>query len=104
VAVNPHDPRAKALRGLFVELPLVGRVIPILEDSYVVLPEIYALGPRKRRDPKAEFATGFLKVTPAHDPNDYEIGRRHKSRPRSSGRGPWPNAVMVNIFAPDGTV
>ncbi|GMV26307.1 MAG: valine--tRNA ligase [Phycisphaerae bacterium] len=105
VAVNPHDPRAKALRGLFVELPLVGRVIPILEDSYVVLPKAMARSEEEANDPKAEFATGFLKVTPAHDPNDYEIGRRHSvdgaMQEWSQARG---RAVMVNMFAPDGTV
>ncbi|MFN9993950.1 MAG: valine--tRNA ligase [Phycisphaerales bacterium] len=91
VALNPHDPRAAALRGLHVELPLVGRVIPIVEDSYVVLPEIYARNEEEKKDPKAKMATGFLKVTPAHDPNDYEIGRRH-------------NLPIVNVMAPDGTI
>ena len=71
VGVNPHDPRVKALRGLFVELPLVGRIIPIIEDSYVVLPAALARTEEERNDPKAGMATGFLKVTPAHDPNDY---------------------------------
>lgn len=99
VAINPHDPRAKALRGMFVELPLVGRVIPIVEDSYVVLPEAYARSDEEREDPKAKMATGFLKVTPAHDPNDYEIGRRHAAAIEAAG-----NAVMINIFAPDATV
>lgn len=99
VAINPHDPRAKALRGMFVELPLVGRVIPIVEDSYVVLPEAYARDDEERADPKAKMATGFLKVTPAHDPNDYEIGQRHRAEIEAAG-----NAVMVNIFAPDATV
>ncbi len=91
VAVNPHDPRAKALRGLFCELPLVGRVIPVIEDSYVVLPERYARDEEEKNDPKAKMATGFLKVTPAHDPNDYEIGKRH-------------NLPIINMLAPDGTV
>lgn len=99
VAINPHDPRAKALRGMFVELPLVGRVIPIVEDSYVVLPEAYARSDEEREDPKAKMATGFLKVTPAHDPNDYELGRRHAAAIEAAG-----NAVMINIFAPDATV
>ena len=99
VAINPHDPRAKSLRGMFVELPLVGRVIPIIEDSYVVLPEAYARDDEERADPKAKMATGFLKVTPAHDPNDYEIGQRHRAEIEAAG-----NAVMVNIFAPDATV
>lgn len=99
VALNPHDPRAKALRGLFVELPLVGRVIPILEDSYVVLPEIYARTDEERADPKAKMATGFLKVTPAHDPNDYELGHRHKAAIEGAG-----HAVLINVMAPDGSI
>ncbi len=99
VAINPHDPRAKSLRGLFAELPLVGRVIPIIEDSYVVLPEAYARTDEERADPKAGMATGYLKVTPAHDPNDYEIGRRHAQTIEAAG-----HPVLVNIFAPDATV
>ncbi|HEX2838528.1 MAG TPA: valine--tRNA ligase [Phycisphaerales bacterium] len=91
VAINPHDPRAKSLRGLSCELPLVGRVIPVIEDSYVVLPERYARDDEEKNDPKAKMATGFLKVTPAHDPNDYEIGKRH-------------SLPIVNMLAPDGTV
>jgi len=91
VAINPHDPRAKALRGLFVELPLVGRFIPIVEDSYVVLPKALARTEEEANDPKAAFATGFLKVTPAHDTNDYELGQRHK-------------LGLVNMMSPDGRV
>jgi len=99
VAVNPKDPRAKALRDLFVELPLVGRVIPIIEDDYVVLPAAdgeYGKSLRlperdEPEDPKAAFATGFLKVTPAHDQNDYELGVRHK-------------LDMINVMAPDATI
>ncbi|MFT3685063.1 MAG: class I tRNA ligase family protein [Phycisphaerales bacterium] len=94
VAINPHDTRAKALRGLFIELPLVGRVIPIVEDSYVVLPKAMAerLGrDEEANDPKAGMATGFLKVTPGHDANDYEIGRRH-------------GLPVVNMMSPDGRV
>ncbi len=91
VAINPHDPRAKALKGLSVELPLVGRVIPIVEDSYVVLPERYARTDDEKNDPKAAVATGFLKVTPAHDQNDYELGRRH-------------NLAVINVMAPDGSI
>jgi valyl-tRNA synthetase len=105
VAVNPHDPRAKALRGLFIELPLVGRVIPILEDSYVVLPKEMARNEEEAADPKAQFATGFLKVTPAHDPNDYEIGRRHSA---NGGMQEWSDArgkaVLINMLSPDGRV
>ena len=88
VAVNPKDPRAGSLRGLMVQLPLVGRVIPIVEDDYVVLP--VALGGEKG-DPKAEFATGFLKVTPAHDTNDWDIGQRH-------------NLDAINVMAPDASI
>ncbi|QOI99607.1 MAG: valine--tRNA ligase [Phycisphaeraceae bacterium] len=91
VAVNPHDPRAGALRGLSVELPLVGRVVPVVEDSYVVLPEALARTEEEKNDPKARFATGFLKVTPAHDKNDWEIGVRHR-------------LAVVNMMSPDGRV
>lgn len=140
VAVNPKDPRANGLRGLFVELPLVGRIIPILEDDYVVLPasleNAIDFAPREHasdapasagaapsahhrpeprgrsgaphtgdstgsepEDPKAKYATGFLKVTPAHDPTDYELGLRHKAAIEACG-----NAVLINMLAPDGTV
>ncbi len=61
VAVNPEDKRYKAYHGVSVRLPVVGRKIPIITDSHVA----------------AEFGTGALKVTPAHDFNDFEIGRRH---------------------------
>ncbi|MDV9031016.1 valine--tRNA ligase [Pseudomonas sp. RAC1] len=61
VAVNPNDERYQALIGQFVELPLVGRRIPIIADDYC--------------DP--EFGTGCVKITPAHDFNDYEVGKRH---------------------------
>ena len=61
VAVNPNDERYQALIGKFVELPLVGRRIPIIADDYC--------------DP--EFGTGCVKITPAHDFNDYEVGKRH---------------------------
>ncbi|MEM7622574.1 MAG: class I tRNA ligase family protein, partial [Planctomycetota bacterium] len=88
VAVNPKDPRANAVRGLHVELPLVGRVIPIVEDDYVVLPVAYG---GEKGDPKAEFATGFLKVTPAHDMNDWEIGQRH-------------GLEAINVMAPDASI
>ena len=88
VAINPHDPRATALRGMMVQLPLVGRIIPIVEDSYVVMP--VELG-GDESDPKARMATGFLKVTPAHDPNDWEIGRRH-------------NLPVINVMAPDASI
>ena len=61
VAVHPDDERYRELIGQLVELPLTGRSIPIIADEHV--------------DP--EFGTGAVKVTPAHDPNDFEIGRRH---------------------------
>src|SRR6201984_400069 len=61
VAVHPDDPRYTRLVGKTVELPLTGRRIPIVADEHV--------------DPA--FGTGAVKVTPAHDPNDFEIGRRH---------------------------
>jgi len=61
VAVHPEDERHRGLLGREVDLPLTGRRIPIVADEHV--------------DP--EFGSGFVKVTPAHDPNDFEIGRRH---------------------------
>ena len=88
VAVNPKDPRAAALRGKRVRLPIVGRVIPIVEDDYVVMP--VELG-GDASDAKAQFATGFLKVTPAHDPNDWDIGQRH-------------GLDAINVMAPDGSI
>ncbi len=62
VAVHPDDPRYAHLRGKRVIVPLVGRSIPVICDDYVTM----------------DFGTGALKVTPAHDVNDYEIGQRHK--------------------------
>ena len=88
VAVNPRDPRAAALRGKTLRLPIVGREIPIVEDDYVVMPAAMGGDPA---DPKAQFATGFLKVTPAHDPNDWDIGQRH-------------GVAAINIMAPDGSI
>jgi valyl-tRNA synthetase len=85
IAINSKDPRAAALRGKKVHLPIVNRVIPIIEDDYVVLPD------PNSQDVKAQFATGFLKVTPAHDPNDYEIGLRH-------------NLPVINVFSPTATI
>jgi valyl-tRNA synthetase len=100
VALNPHDPRGAALRGLHVRLPLVGRVIPIVEDGYVVLPKAMARSEEEASDPKAEFATGFLKVTPAHDQNDNELYTRHKAAidANSAGNG------LINMMSPDGRV
>ncbi len=72
VAMNPNDPRAKFLVGKKVSLPIVGRIIPIIADEHVVLPN------PNSEDEKAKFSTGFLKVTPAHDPDDWAIGERHK--------------------------
>jgi valyl-tRNA synthetase len=61
VAVHPNDPRYQHLIGKTVTLPLVGRELPIIADEYV----------------KTDFGTGCLKITPGHDPNDFEIGRKH---------------------------
>lgn len=88
VAVNSKDPRAGSIRGMHVMLPIVGRIIPIIEDDYVVLPVKYG---GEEGDTKAEMSTGFLKVTPAHDPNDYMIGQRH-------------DLEMINIMAPDASI
>ncbi len=72
VAVNPDDERYQALIGKTITLPLVGREIPIIADDYV----------------DREFGTGCVKITPAHDFNDYEMGLRH-------------NLPMINIFDDD---
>ncbi|MBR3032366.1 MAG: valine--tRNA ligase [Clostridiales bacterium] len=61
VAVNPKDERYKDVIGKMLVLPLVGRKIPVIADSYVDI----------------EFGTGVVKITPAHDPNDFEVGLRH---------------------------
>jgi valyl-tRNA synthetase len=75
VAVHPEDERYANLAGRQVELPLTGRKIPIVEDDWV--------------DP--EFGSGAVKVTPAHDPNDFEIGRRH-------------SLPEIDVLNPDGTM
>ena len=75
VAVHPDDPRYKHLIGQQVELPLTGRLIPIIADDYV--------------DP--EFGTGCVKITPAHDFNDYAVGQRH-------------NLPMINVFTINATI
>lgn len=75
VAVHPDDPRHAARIGHDLVLPLVGRRLPVIADEYVDL----------------EFGTGALKVTPAHDPNDFEIGERHEL-PR------------VNVLQADGSI
>ncbi|MBU9888407.1 MAG: valine--tRNA ligase [Candidatus Omnitrophica bacterium] len=75
VAVNPEDPRYKHLIGKKIVLPLVEREIPVIADAFV--------------DP--EFGTGIVKVTPAHDPNDFAMGHRH-------------GLVQVNVMTPDGKI
>lgn len=75
VAVHPDDPRYRHLIGKTVTLPLLGREIPVIGDGVLV-------------DPK--FGTGCVKVTPAHDPNDYQTGLRHR-------------LPMINLLNPDGT-
>ena len=75
VAVNPEDDRYGHLIGQTVTLPLVGRVIPIIGDELV----------------DREFGTGCVKVTPAHDPNDFEMGKRH-------------NLPFINVMNKDGTM
>jgi len=76
VAVHPDDPRWKPLIGKTVNLPLVDREIPIIADPILV---------------DMEFGTGCVKVTPAHDPNDYACGQRN-------------NLEMINILTPDGKI
>jgi valyl-tRNA synthetase len=85
VAMHPADPRAKALVGRMVRLPIVGRFIRIVADEHVVLPD------PDSKDDKARFSTGFLKVTPAHDPDDWQIGQRH-------------DLDIINVMAPDGSI
>ena len=75
VAVNPDDERYKDLVGKMLKLPLTGKEIPIIADSYV----------------DKEFGTGMVKITPAHDPNDWEVGLRH-------------NLEVINLLNPDGTL
>jgi valyl-tRNA synthetase len=62
IAVNPKDPRYTTMVGKKVLIPLINRAIPVIADDYVDI----------------EFGTGALKITPAHDPNDYEVGQRHQ--------------------------
>lgn len=81
VAVNPNDERYKQLVGAHVVLPLTGREIPIIADEHV--------------DPA--FGTGVVKITPAHDPNDFEVGRRH-DLPRLQVID--FNGTMINTPAP----
>ncbi len=75
VAVNPDDERYTHLVGKELKLPLTDRIIPIIADSFVSL----------------EFGTGMVKITPAHDPNDWECGKRH-------------NLEIINVLNPDGTL
>lgn len=75
LAVHPEDERYKNLVGKTVILPLVGREIPIVADSYVEM----------------DFGTGVVKITPAHDPNDFEVGLRH-------------NLPVINVMNEDGTI
>ncbi len=75
VAINPEDDRYKHLIGKKVLLPIINRVIPIVTDSYVDM----------------EFGTGVVKITPAHDPNDFEVGKRH-------------NLPEINIMNDDATI
>ena len=75
VAVNPEDERFKELIGRFVTLPITNRRIPIIQDTYV----------------DSEFGTGCVKITPAHDFNDFEIGKRH-------------DLEIINILNLDGTL
>ena len=75
VAVNPEDERYQDLVGKMLELPLTGRQIPVIADSYV----------------DKEFGTGCVKITPAHDPNDFEVGKRH-------------NLAEINILHDDATI
>ncbi len=75
VAVNPKDERYAHLKGRFVWLPIVNKAIPVVEDEYVDM----------------EFGTGVVKITPGHDPNDFEVGKRH-------------NLPIVNIMNDDATI
>lgn len=75
IAVHPDDPRYTHLEGKDAIVPIIGRVVPIIRDTYVDM----------------EFGTGALKVTPAHDVNDYEIGKRHDLK-------------VVDVFNDDGTM
>ena len=75
MCINPNDPKNAHLKGKNVIVPLIGRVIPVIEDDYV----------------DVEFGTGCLKVTPAHDVNDYMLGEKY-------------NLPSIDIFNPDGTL
>ena len=75
VAVNPNDPRYTHLIGKTVVVPFVNREIPVIADEYVDM----------------EFGTGVVKITPAHDPNDFEVGKRH-------------NLPVIRVMNDDGTM
>lgn len=75
MCINPNDPKNAHLKGKRVIVPLVGREIPVIEDEYVEM----------------DFGTGCLKVTPAHDPNDYMLGQKH-------------NLESIDIFNEDATL
>ena len=85
VAIHPNDDRYQHLLGEFVELPLTGRRIPIIADEYV--------------DP--DFGTGCVKITPAHDFNDYEVWTRHRN---TSVIQALPHGGLINIFTIDAAV
>ena len=75
VAVNPNDERYKDMVGKMLDLPIVHRQIPIIADDYVDM----------------EFGTGVVKITPAHDPNDFEVGKRH-------------NLEVINVLTDDAKI
>ncbi len=75
VAVNPNDDRYKDIIGKTLTLPLVGREIPVVADDYV----------------SVDFGTGVVKITPAHDPNDFEVGLRH-------------NLPVINVLTDDAKI
>ena len=85
VAIHPDDERYKHLLGEFVILPLSGRLIPIIADEYV--------------DP--EFGTGCVKITPAHDFNDYEVWTRHRN---TSVIQALPHGGLINILTVDAAI
>ncbi len=75
ICINPNDERFTHLKGKSVQIPLINKIIPIIEDEYVTM----------------DFGTGCLKVTPAHDMNDYELGKKH-------------NLEVIDILNEDGTL
>jgi valyl-tRNA synthetase len=83
VAVHPEDPRYHHLIGKEVELPLTGRTIPVIADDYV----------------EPEFGSGCVKITPAHDFNDYEVWQRHKQELANQ-----PYGGLINIFTVDARI